>query len=166
MKKLICFILLVFLNINLYSIIIYRPYNNEDMNSVPCYLKILDEQGNDVTYKNTRASFAWYDQPKWLYAYKNKYYLLGGQIMHLGLEKGIYYFQFYTPKEKTYPFNYLRKEFNSNSFKYNTESKLNVIFVSPTADDDYFYNGGWYIDYKAPDFFNQTYPKYIPDNNK
>ncbi|WP_177206240.1 hypothetical protein [Treponema bryantii] len=34
-------------------------------------------------------------------------------------------------------------------FEYNTENPTKVIFVTPTRNDNGFYNGGWIIDYKS-----------------
>ena len=47
----------------------------------------------------------------------------------------------------------------SNTFYYDTNNPTKVIFVMPTADENGFYDGGWYIDYKAPKFFKFTKAK-------
>ncbi|MCQ2588132.1 MAG: hypothetical protein MJ174_08455 [Treponema sp.] len=165
MKKSLLVILFSIFNSLLSAITIYRPFNNEDINSVPCYLRILDENNTDVTYTYANASYSWYDHPKYFYYYKNKFYLYGGQIMHLKIKPGKYKIEFYTPKDKTYPFQYLKKtEWKSNSYYYDTESDLVILYVSPTADDNYLYNGGWYIDHKTPKFFYYTVPKYYDFN--
>ena len=39
-------------------------------------------------------------------------------------------------------------QWESNVFEYNTENPTKVIFVTPTRNDNGFYNGGWIIDYK------------------
>ena len=60
--------------------------------------------------------------------------------MHLKIKPGKYKIEFYTPKDKTYPFQYLKKtEWKSNSYYYDTESDLVILYVSPTADDNYLY---------------------------
>lgn len=161
MKKLLFVAVLLFSLSNLYALIIYRPYNNEYMNSVPCYLRILDENDNDVTYEVSKATYTYYDRPQHFFAYKNKLYLMGGMAMHLHLIPGRYKISFYTPADKYKGFFTGNKTWESNTFIYNTENPLNVLFVTPTANDDYFYDGGWYLDYKAPKFFKYTIPKQI-----
>lgn len=84
--------------------------------------------------------------------------------MNLKLKDGTYEIQFYTPKDKVYGYDNLKKDWNSNSFTYSTDSKLIVIFVTPTTDDNYFYNGGWFIDYKSPKYKGFTIPKYLEIN--
>ena len=51
-----------------------------------------------------------------------------------------------------------RSEWTSNQFIYDTENPAKVIFVYPTADDNGFYNGGWIISSKAPEFYKFTKP--------
>lgn len=165
MKKILLFtFLFTFITNFSFSIIIYRPANNEDMNLVPCYLKIFDMDDNDVTYDVANAAFAFYDNKKQLYNYKNKFYLSGGMIMHLKLQPGKYKLYLYTPRDKIWPFNDLRKEFKSNYYIYDTKSELNVLFVSPTVNENNFYNGGWFIDHKAPKYRGFTIPKQIEVN--
>lgn len=174
------------LHFNSWSLIIYRPQNNADMNTVRCWLKLEDENGNDVTYSAINsASYEWVngDKPKSynsrpplssvfnpnitspLYKYEKTYYLSGGMAMHLNLNPGKYKISFFTPADKLYPFNYEiecenTEKWLSNVFEYNTENPAKVIFVVPTANDNGFYNGGWYIDYQAPGFFKKiTIPK-------
>ena len=67
MKKSLLVILFSIFNSLLSAITIYRPFNNEDINSVPCYLRILDENNTDVTYTYANASYSWYDHPKYFY---------------------------------------------------------------------------------------------------
>lgn len=170
---------------NNWSLIIYRPYNNGDLNTIRCWLKIEDEQGNDVTYSAVRsAKYEWVNgdrvktykkQPGFssvfnpnvtspLYDYERTYYLSGGMAMHLNLLPGKYKFSFYTPEVRQFPYNSEipcdnKGQWNSNIFEYNTDNPTNVIFVSPTANDNGFYNGGWWIDYKAAEFYKFTKPK-------
>ena len=83
--------------------------------------------------------------------------------MHLLLKKGSYKISFYTPKEKIsaqgLSKELLKKDWNSNTFLYDTENPAKVIFVSPTANENGFYDGGWHIDHKAPKFFRFTKPR-------
>lgn len=163
-KKLAILITFTILISECFGIAIYRPVNNDEMNEVPCYLRVLDNEDKDVTKELVKASYAWYNQPKLLHMYKTKVYLQGGMIMHLKLPKGVYKLQFYTPADKAFGFEDFRREWKSNTYIYDTECKLNVIFVAPTANENNFYNGGWYIDYKAPQFFYHTYPKQLDLN--
>ena len=55
------------------------------------------------------------------------------------------------------------REWRSNTFAYDTAHKPRVIFVSPTANDNGFFNGGWHIDYKAPQFYQYTKPAFDKD---
>lgn len=120
------------------KLIIYRPENTGTMNDIRCFLKLEDEDGNDVTHQNCRA---------------DKYYISGGMAIHLELKKGRYKISFYTPKDKQNNFVYPTAgtrpfEWKSNVFEYNTENPAKVIFLYPTMNDNGFYNGGWFIDYK------------------
>ena len=124
--------------VNPYTLIIYRPQNNGIINNIRCFLKLEDEEGNDVTHQNCRA---------------DKYYISGGMAIHLELKKGRYKISFYTPKDKQNNFVYPTAgtrpfEWKSNVFEYNTENPAKVIFLYPTMNDNGFYNGGWFIDYK------------------
>ena len=165
---------------NQWSLIIYRPVNNEPLNSVRCWVKLEDaETGEDVTYTKTKARYEWTSDTKIihkndprsfysifkpdntakLYDYQRTYYLSGGMAMHLNLKPGKYKITVYTPKDKTNGFKTDNKEdWPSNTFYYDTDNPARVIFVSPTANDNGFYNGGWYIDYKAAKFFKITIP--------
>lgn len=159
MKKQFIFILLIFLYFPLNALILYRPVNNGDMNDIKCFLRVLDENDNDVTYTSTRVYYAWINKPHKYYAYKNKYYLMGGVAMHIHFLPGKYKIQVYTPKEEQNGFICENKDtWESNTFYYNTENPLNVLFLSPTSNDNLFYNGGWFLDYKAPKFRRYTYP--------
>lgn len=142
-----------------YALKIYRPQNDGDMNTIRCYLRILDENDNDVTYTCGKVFYAWVDQPNVFYPYKKSYYLSGGMVLHIYLKPGKYKFSVYTPKDKQNGFECENKEqWESNTLYYNTENPTNVIFISPTANDNVFYNGGWHIDYYAPKFYKYTKP--------
>jgi len=151
---------------NPWSLIIYRPENAGDMNDVRCWLKIENpETGEDITYNTTKikASYEWtantIKEPQ-LYRYKRTYYLSGGMAMHLNLRPGKYKFTVYTPKDKTNMLETSNQgDWISNEFLYDTENPTKVIWVVPTANDNGFYNGGWYIDYKAPEWYKFTKPK-------
>ncbi len=159
MKKIISYLILLNLFTSLNALIIYRPYNNGEINDVNCYLSITDENGNDVLKSNCRYFYAWYDKPNVYYSYKKSVYISGGMATHIYFKPGKYYISVYTPKDKQNGFKTNNKEtWKSNTFIYDTENPLNVIFISPTADDNGFYNGGWHIDYKAPKFYKFTKP--------
>lgn len=173
-KKTISFSLLVFLAFfcalkvfsqdivrhNPWSLIIYRPENGMNLNEVRCWLKIQDENGNDVTYTCAKATYEWTATPNFVNRYERTYYLEGGMAMHLQLKPGKYKISFYTPPDKQNNFICSNKgQWESNVFEYNTENPTKVIFVCPTANDNGFYDGGWYIDYKAPKFYIYTKPK-------
>ena len=89
--------------------------------------------------------------------------------MHLKLKKGRYKISLYTPVDQQNNFVYPESgeeartalqsgvveysqpqtfQWESNVFEYNTENPTKVIFVTPTRNDNGFYNGGWVIDYK------------------
>ena len=119
--------------------------------------RLEDEDGNDVTYSTTTvtATYEWVSIPDRANNYKKKYYLSGGMAMHLKLKKGRYKISLYTPVDQQNNFTYAEADakpfqWESNVFEYNTENPTKVIFVSPTRNDNGFYNGGWIIDYRAP----------------
>jgi len=170
------------LHFNPWEIIIYRPVNNGELNDVWCWLKITDLQGNDVTKTairdavysfpnqsrvNPKASgpFNFYlplQPPTYdtFYKYRKSIYLSGGMAMKLNIKPGKYYFSFSTPKDKTMLVETENKsDWLSNAYYYDTENPAKVIFVSPLANDNYFYTGGWYISHKAPKFWNFTIPQ-------
>jgi hypothetical protein len=139
------------------SLIIYRPDNVGVLNDIRCFLRLEDEEGNDVTYTTTTvtATYEWVSIPDRANNYKKKYYLSGGMAMHLKLKKGRYKISLYTPVDQQNNFTYAEADakpfqWESNVFEYNTENPTKVIFVSPTRNDNGFYNGGWKIDYRAP----------------
>lgn len=158
-KKICIFILLNLIPFAFYSLTIYRPANSSIFNDIPSYIKIEDENGNDVTYTAATYYYSYIDKPKILYKYKKSLFITGAMDMHVYLKKGKYRISFYTPKEKQFDPYKTDKDWNSNYFYYNTENPLNVLFLSPTANENGFYNGGWYLDYKAPKYFKFTIPK-------
>lgn len=145
------------------QLIIYRPQNSEIINEIRCFLRIEDEDGKDITYDTSKinATYEWTNSnPDEIFKYKKTYWLSGGCAMHLKLKKGKYKISFYTPIDKqnnwTYPKSDTKPfQWESNVFEYNTENPTKVIFLVPTANDNGFYNGGWYIDYKAPVYLKQ-----------
>lgn len=149
---------------NPWELIIYRPENSFHINNVRCFLKIQDENGNDVSKSKVSASYEWISNPNVINQFEKSYYLSGGMAVHLHLQKGKYRFSVYTPKSELANFfgNSRLKEFEwqSNVFEYDTENPTKVIFVVPTADSNGFYNGNWFIDYKAPKWFKFTKPKF------
>lgn len=145
---------------NPWELIIYRPIDTEKMNMVKCWLKIEDMEGNDVTYSAVKATYEWVEDKDKIHPYEKTYYLLGGMAMHLNIKKGRYKFTVYTPADQQYPFKDNRKiTWTSNEFIYDTENPAKVIFVYPMANDNGFYNGGWVISGKAPEFYKVTKPK-------
>ena len=148
---------------NPWNLIIYRPENAFPMNEIRCWMKIEDQDGNDVTKSAIRkATYEWIPSPKTHYKYKHTLFLSGGMAMHLNIKPGKYKISFRTPKSEysfvEYDFEN-KGDWESNVFEYNTDNPTKVIFVYPTANDNGFYNGGWVIDYKAPKYFKFTQPR-------
>ena len=144
---------------NPWELIIYRPVNSQKINEVRCWLKIEDMDGNDVTYTAARATYEWASIPNRVNNYERTYYLMGGMAMHLhNIKPGKYKFTFCTPADKQYPFPNKKRNWNSNEFIYDTNNPAKVIFVYPTVGESGFYNGGWIISAKAPEFFKFTKP--------
>lgn len=136
------------------SLIIYRPDNVGVLNDIRCFLRLEDEEGNDVTYTSCTATYEWMSTPDIIRNYKHTYFLSGGMAMHLKLKKGRYKISLYTPTDQQNNFTYAEADakpfqWESNVFEYNTENPTKVIFVTPTRNDNGFYNGGWIIDYKS-----------------
>ena len=138
------------------SLIIYRPDNVGVLNDIRCFLRLEDENGNDVTYSATTvtATYEWTSTPDIIRNYKHTYFLSGGMAMHLKLKKGRYKISLYTPTDQQNNFVYAEADakpfqWESNVFEYNTENPTKVIFVTPTRNDNGFYKGGWVIDYRA-----------------
>ena len=153
------------------SLIIYRPDNVGVLNDIRCFLRIQDEAGQDITYDTSHitATYEWLSTPDVIRNYKHTYFLSGGMAMHLKLKKGRYKISLYTPVDQQNNFVYPESgeeartalqsgvveysqpqafQWESNVFEYNTENPTKVIFVTPTRNDNGFYNGGWVIDYK------------------
>lgn len=148
------------LKFNPWELIIYRPENSEDLNQIRCFLKIQDENGNDITIsEKVKICYEWVSIPGKAYYFKNKIYLSGGMAIHLNLKPGKYNFSVYTPKEEQFYSTIPNKnQWESNIFSYSTENPLKVIFVYPEANENGFYTGTWKIDYKAPKFWKFTKP--------
>ena len=149
------------------QLIIYRPQNNGTMNDIRCFLHLEDESGNDVTYDQNfvTATYEWTSSaPDVINKYKKTYWLSGGLAMHLKLRKGKYKITVYTPTDQqnnwTYPEAGQKPfEWKSNVFAYDTENPAKVIFVTPTANENGFYDGGWNISSKAPRYLkNRAVP--------
>lgn len=149
---------------NPWSLIIYRPENSPGMNEVRCWLRLTDaETGEDVTYTKAKANYAWISRPKIGIQYERTYYLSGGMSMHLLLQPGKYKISFFTPVDKQNGFHTAEtKQWTSNEFYYDTDNPAKVIFVSPTANENGFYNGGWFISGTAPQYFQFTKPVVTP----
>lgn len=167
------------------KLIIYRPQNNGEMNEIRCFLRIQNQKGEDVTYTACTACYEWIsnhrpqDSSKTLQdifksskqntpnliKYKKKYFLSGSMAMHLSLKSGKYKITFFTPIENQNNFTYSTEgtkpfEWKSTIFEYDTENPAKVIFVTPTTNENGFYNGGWNISAKAPAFIkNRAVPK-------
>ncbi len=173
MKKLFTFLIFLFalplnsltaeipqIKHNPWELIIYRPENSSNLNEVRCWLKIEDENGNDVFKTKVNAKYEWISTPGIFYNYKNAVFINGGMAVHLNLKKGKYRFSLFTPKtELKYFSGDAKEEWISNIFEYDTENPAKVIFVVPEADENGFYTGRWIIDYKAPEWFKFTKPK-------
>lgn len=150
---------------NPWELIIYRPENKTDFNYVRCFVRIEDENGNDVSHTKVKASYEYVTVPNVWNQYKKNYFLDGGMAMHMNLRPGKYRFSVYTPVEWQKGFKVTegvanKNQWESNVFEYDTENPTKVIFVTPTANDDGFYSGGWWIDYKAPRFYKWSELKY------
>lgn len=149
---------------NPWELIIYRPENKTDFNYISCYVKIEDEKGNDVSKTKVKASYEWASIPDKVNYYKKTLYLDGGMAMHLNLKKGRYRFSVYTPRDKYAGFDFTggienQGTWESNVFEYDTENPAKVIFVTPVVNDNGFYSGAWWIDWKAPKYFKWTQGK-------
>lgn len=156
--KVFSMLLILIVTTSLYALEIYRPENFGDMNDIPCYLRITDMDGNDATDCIKGISHSWYYDVRLLHRYYEGC-LTGGSVVHLSMKEGTYKIYVYTPKDKQSEYDDLTGDWKSNEFIYKVGSPaLNVIFISPTADDNGFYNGGWHVDYKAPKYFKYTKP--------
>ncbi|MGP1588154.1 MAG: hypothetical protein ACTTHG_07435 [Treponemataceae bacterium] len=164
---------------NPWSIIIYRPQNNYELNHVKCWITVTDAQtGEDVTYSDKiKAKYEWVantqilenNEPKSFFTmfkgqlrsfflnYQKTYWLMGGVAMHLNIKPGKYIFSITTPYDETSLFPIKNSgDWTSNRLFYDTENPTNVIFVCPSVDENGLYNGGWHIDYFAPKYWKFT----------
>lgn len=144
---------------NPWELILYRPENKTDFNYVRCYVRIEDENGNDVSHTKVKATYEWATIPNVANNYKNLYYLDDGMAMHMNLKPGKYRFSVYTPSDKQNFPCANKNQWESNVFEYDTENPAKVIFVTPVMNDNGFFAGAWWIDYKAPKFFKWTQGK-------
>lgn len=145
---------------NPWELIIYRPENSSQLNEIRCWLKIEDENGNNVLGTKASATYEWTSIPDVVNCYKKSVYLSGGMAAHLQLRPGKYRFSVSTPESELVNFSgNAKSEWKSNVFEYDTENPAKVIFVVPEADDNGFYSGQWFIDYKAPKWFKFIKPK-------
>lgn len=151
---------------NPWELIIYRPENSAQINEERCWLTLRDDKGSEIkvsaqNYPNgISATYEWISNPDVINRYERSIYLSGGMAMHLHLQPGKYTITFSTPKEKQFNKTINAKEnWTSNEFIYNTENAAKVIFVTPTANENGFYTGGWHISAKAPEFFKVAKPK-------
>lgn len=145
---------------NSWELVIYRPENSPQINEIRCYLEITGEDGNDVLGTKAKATYEWASVPDVVHFYKKKVYLSGGMAAHLHLAPGKYRFSVFTPESEIVLFSGKAKsEWKSNVFEYDTENPAKVIFVVPESDDNGFYKGSWFIDWKAPKWHKFTKPK-------
>lgn len=149
-----------------FALNIYRPENKGALNTVPCLIRVTDLDGNDASSAVTHLSYNWYyelrhldwrGEPKTLNTYFNGCFT-GGVVVHLLTKPGVYRISVYTPPERQQGLGDGARVWESNDFIYDTRNKPNVIFVSPTANDNGFFDGGWHIDYRAPRFWRYTKP--------
>lgn len=144
---------------NPWELIIYRPENSFHINQIRCRILLEDENGNDVTRTSASATYEWVSIPGVAHKYQGAYFLLGGMAAHLNLKRGKYKITVFTLPEDLEGTNYAGgDEWRSNEFFYDTENPAKVIFVSPTANQNGFYDGGWKITSQAPKFFQFTQP--------
>ncbi len=145
---------------NPWELIIYRPENSPQINEIRCYLEITDGNGSNVLGTKAKATYEWASNHDVVNYYKKKVYLSGGMAAHLHLAPGKYRFSVFTPENELALFSGKAKsEWKSNVFEYDTENPAKVIFVVPEADDNGFYKGSWFIDWKAPKWHKFTKPK-------
>ena len=145
---------------NPWELIIYRPENSKSMNEVRCYIRLQDEDGNDVINTKAKATYEWASIPDVVNQYKKSWWLSGGVAAHLNLKPGKYRISVYTPPEKQYPYpSENRNQWESNILEYDTNNPTKVIFVSPVANENGFYTGEWFISFKSPEYFKFTKPR-------
>ena len=110
------------LHFNQWELLIYRPENSGTMNNIRCWLKLEDENGNDVTYSKCKATYYYANNvvkdkkaetmqfgsifhrsaPRQVFEYQKSYFLEGGLVMYLLLKPGKYKISVYTPKDQQY----------------------------------------------------------------
>ena len=162
-KVLVILGVFIFFDTGIRALEIYRPENFGEMNDVPCMIRVTDMEGNDASASIKSISYSWYYEinngKMWLHRYWNGCFA-GGTVVHLVMKEGTYKISVYTPVKNQAEYSSLtKKEWASNEFVYKTgEPALNVLFVSPVANDNGFYSGAWHIDYKAPKFYIYTKP--------
>lgn len=155
------------------ELIVYRPQNSADINAVRCWVRIEDMDGNDVTHTAARAAYAYMDRPRELSWYRRSFYIEGGMACHLYLNRGRYRISVFTPKSHVSDFplpERLRADWDSDVFVYDSDivrnsvgegaNILRVIFVSPTANGDGFYEPHWKVDYRAPVYLRDREPRF------
>ncbi len=163
MRKCAVFFAFLLCLAKLHSLEIYRPENYGALNTVPCLLRIADAEGNDATDCIRDISFSWYYDMQHDHKWTHRYYrgcFTGGTIIHLDMKPGVYRISVYTPADMQDIYGEQDGEaWQSNEFVYDTSAPaLKVIFVSPTADDNGFYNGGWHVSHRAPSYYLYTKP--------
>lgn len=164
-----------------WNLILYRPENSQGLNDVRCWVKILDaETKEEVTYSKISATYEWVSLTKKIHAdrselwgmlaphntavawpYQRTYYLSGGMAMHLRLPEGKYLISVSTPADQRGFFEFETENkgtWNSNEYYYDTDYPATVLFVTPTANDNGFYNGGWVVSFEAPKWFKAAIP--------
>lgn len=155
----------------LYALEIYRPENFGSLNDIPCLLSVQDLDGHDASESIIHLSYSWYyelrdldwrGEPKVLHTYFDGCFT-GGAVLHLLLKPGTYRISVYTPRD--YQVNWPegsaapKTQWQSNTFIYKTGTQLKVIFVSPVANQNGFFNGNWHISHRAPKFYKYTKPR-------
>lgn len=185
MKRPLLFALAAFLAsfaLPLSALEIYRPENAGSLNAIPCLFRITDESGADASARIRHISYNWYyelprpafsSQPKKLHKYFNGCFS-GGAVVHLIMEPGVYRISVYTPaslqqgyhdehaelhRVSAEPFEWTSDEFVYDSRAPFPAGKPRVIWVSPCADDNCFFNGRWHIGAKSPAFYQSTKPR-------
>ncbi len=112
------------------ELIVYRPQNTQNINLVRCWIKIQDEDGNDVTQTVARASYAYMDRPNVRFWYQKSFYLDGGMACHLYLNRGKYKISVFTPKNQVEGFpiaKRLQTDWDSTVFEYDSSKIENSV---------------------------------------
>lgn len=161
-KKIFCVLAMICSGL-VFSLEIYRPENYGHMNDIPCLLRITDMDGNDAWDRIISLDQSWYydmqTKPHWTHKYYRGSFR-GGAVLHLNMQEGTYLISVYTPVDLQDGMTLQNDgEWTSNTFVYKTGAPaLKVIFISPTANQNGFYTGGWHVDYRAPKYFKYTKP--------